>query len=186
MKAKPCESWRCEGCGRVYTDKRIAERCCICSKCGADATTRTMTSSFMCRDCFDESVEKSRQEKYDKAKKVDWREYDGAGIYVEGLGPEYFFDWSPDEIIDVWESYNDEPFPGFDSFRIYGTYAEPIELNVDEIEQLLNDGAYEDYEIDARMHEDLERLCSEWNAKHGDKCYWPDDKVAIVGWEVDE
>jgi len=183
MNPKPCESWQCEGCGRVYVEKDLAEKCCICAKCGANAKERKMSSSFMCFDCMDASIEKSRQERYDKAKKVHWRDYDGAGIYVEGLGSEYFFGWSPEEIIDAWEADNMEPFPGFDAFRIYGTYYEPIELDADELEERLCDGAYEDYEVDARMREDLERLCDEWNSKHGDKCYWPDETVAIVGWE---
>lgn len=172
MKPETVECWRCSNCGMVWQDKGMAEKCCVCDICGGPADKGY--GGNRCRKCRDAEWERIDNEKWQKAAKVGWKDYDGEGVYIEGVGSEYFFPVpDPQEVIDFWESYNEESFPGFAALRIWGVAPSPIELDPDRLAEELNDGAYEDYEVSHEMYRDLELLCDEWNAKHGDKAYFP-------------
>lgn len=180
MNPEIVECHRCSNCGTVYLERERAEKCCVCSACGRPITADGWPRKTLCLECWDRESARAKREKWEKAEKVRWNEYDGDGIYIEGLGPEYFLPVpSPDELVDAWESWYEDPFPGCGALMAYGVVAEPIEIAADDIEELLNGCAYEDYEVTYEMRRDLDQLCDEWNAKHGDKAYWPSN-LAIV------
>ena len=175
MKPERIDAWRCSECGRTYTAEKAAASCCVCPKCGKPSGN----GSCWCVECQNAQLDEARRERWERAEKVPWDEYGGDMVYVEPEG-EYLSEWGPDDIREWWESCYDDPFPGFDGMRIWGTVAEPIALDPDELAQGLSDGAYEDYEVDGRMYLELQALCDEWNGKFADKAYWPDQAVRIT------
>lgn len=184
MKVEVVESYMCSSCRRVYFDRKMAERCCICPTCGRPTTNGLLE----CVDCQRRHYDLSTEKRWLKATKVNWWEYEGECVWCESL-EHYFYDWDWDFMREEWaesqldEGYNppDERMFDYESMQVFGTYRQPLGLDSDECLQTVYDLVPEDWEWDKAAEADLEELCRKWNAKHGTHVYMPDYSVALVG-----
>lgn len=177
MKPDKIDCWRCSCCGRAYLDRDMAERCCVCSGCGMEGTHNGLVE---CVDCQHRKIDERERRRWDKARKVRLRDYDGDGVYVSAM-EQYLFDASVQDVYEAWDEYQGmECDDQIEDLRVFGVERHPVQINVDNIIQQLSDDAYEDWEMDGDALRDLERMCAEWNDRHADRAYWPDYSVAIV------
>lgn len=70
----------CGKCRRVAHDERMARQCCEPILCECGATCRRGWTA--CDDCLDRKAQARERNRFEKAEKVSWRDYDGP-VYWE-------------------------------------------------------------------------------------------------------
>lgn len=184
MRVEVVESYRCSSCRRVYLDKDMAERCCVCPTCGRPSSNGLTE----CLNCQARHYHLVQEKRWRNATKVNWWEYDGECVWCDAR-EQFFHDWDWDVMRDEWaesqmdEGYNtpDERMFDYESMQVFGTYKQPIELDAESCLYTMYDLLPEDWEWDRASIDDLEKLCEKWNRENGTYVYMPDYSIALVG-----
>lgn len=50
MRATKTTCWKCSSCGKVFIDRGLAEKCCVCRACGKEGV-RTLYAGDQCGEC---------------------------------------------------------------------------------------------------------------------------------------
>lgn len=71
MKPTQAKAWKCSTCKLVTPDKKAAEKCCTCEKCGAPVATpeRPGYRHSLCEKCMRKQNKRYAQERLRRAEK---------------------------------------------------------------------------------------------------------------------
>lgn len=72
MKAIKAELFKCSKCQALHRTEDHAEQCCVCKKCGKE-----MKNQGWCEPCQNIARFDRERERFNRAKKVHWKQYDG-------------------------------------------------------------------------------------------------------------
>lgn len=166
------KAYTCAKCGRGYTDKLTADKCCetkYCEDCGKELEYKWYRN--VCSSCLD-------KRDYDKATKIPYDEYmklHKDDYYCLANGTDYFYS----DIEELFDSLDEDEF---DEIRYcYGIYKDYMALDYESIiEEFENEVNIEDWEVDDEGREELRIFLEQWNKKYGTDRYSVDDKVIVL------
>lgn len=162
MKEIQIKAYQCEKCGKIYTDKYLAEICCKqyhCEDCGKE----TEKYRILCHEC----AEKRR---YEKAEKMTYEEY--IKKYPDNplfLDDEYY--WELEDLIDNFKEGEEPKY-------CYGTTKERVEVNIDCAIQ----DAEEELPEDSYFYntQGLYDFVEKWNKVNGQDVFYENDKLIVL------
>jgi hypothetical protein len=165
-EGKPANIWACGVCRFVAKTQEIANKCCTCQSCGKGLPN----NCFECDDCSKARVVQWEKQRFEKAKKVKFEEYDGVMIFD---GDDYH---QTDEYFDHLE-YVEGEAPEY----VWATKACYLrEFFIDDFYDK-NEDFFEDWQNDLKGVEELEAALKKFNDLNKDlKSYEVDYKTAIL------
>jgi hypothetical protein len=172
------KGYLCGVCKAVRFDRRSALYCCgtaVCDDCGTVTKDRIFTCCDPCRQRRDA---KSEADLFAKAKKVDWREYQG-WVWLDGAGGcrNGYFD-SVESLIEwIGDQLHDDP--EFD-LPDYAWACDEVKLSIDAGGVI--ESATEEHHEDAFEEcdrEGLQKLLDEWCAEQGVVSYQYQHQCAV-------
>lgn len=162
MREIKIKAYQCEKCGKVYTDKYLAEICCKqyhCEDCGKETEKYRM----LCQEC----AEKRR---YEKAEKMTYKEYcEKYPDYPLFLDDEYY--WELEDLIDRFEEGEEPKY-------CYGTTKERVELDIDNAIDNAEEELPEDDFFDNKK--ELYEFVDKWNKLNGRDVFYENTKLIIL------
>ena len=159
--------YQCDKCGKIYTDKYMAEICCkeyFCEKCGKLAPKYHL----LCDEC-------SAKKDYEEAEKLTYDEYiKKYPNHMICYNGECYYEM--EDLIDKLQQDEValEDFPEY----CYGTEEEIIEIDIDsaiEDAEYAMDDSYFDWEGIAKLRE----FINQWNKDYGYKSYFETKKIIV-------
>lgn len=177
-KGQPCGVFICGECKYTSRTQEEAERCCrpnVCD-CG-EACARGWTRCAPCRQKADEASSAAR---WDKALKVDVKDYDG-WIYDDDADK---FHSDLGAFVDDWECDHDEGDEP--RGRLYACTPIGFVLNAGDILENATQDHYEDaYDnFDGGAADELQAFLTAWAKANDPGSVEPDFTRAIVGWSA--
>jgi len=147
------KAWKCDTCGKIYTDERVAGGCCKqyhCETCGCE----TPKYRLMCDSCRD-------KRDYDKATKMSYAEYcEKFPNNMICIGDDFYSEL--EEIVDEFYDKGDAPE------YCWGTEKIDVEIDPDSVLQdLLENSNCEDLEFDNEAYKEFKEFAKNWNEKYG-------------------
>lgn len=173
--AKEMIVWECEKCKMVWSDKELADKCCDenvvnnCRVCGCEVKKHFS----ICTECWN-------NERYEKAKKVKYSEYNVGCIY-DGHRDEYFRDLEELEETYYTEAFFDGKEPEYPTW-CYGCVEIPFQIDIDSVIEQEAEEMYDDFDAEKELV-DLDELISfidEWNKKQTAKSYEVDFQTVVL------
>jgi hypothetical protein len=160
-------AYKCLSCGKVYTQKSVAETCCKqyhCTICGAD----TPKYWLKCRSCID----KERYEKANKIKQLEWEaKYPNNMVCLN----ERFYS-SIDDLLDYYEGEDDIPT------YCWGTDEKQCQLDAESIMTNMYELCeWEDAEFSDDAALELKEFAEQWNKKHAVTYFTGNNTVILIG-----
>lgn len=170
------KAWKCEKCGKAYLNKAATDDCCkgkpekkyTCRVCGCD----TEEFRLICPICLN-------QERFTKAKKVKYSEYEVGYLWDEGV-EEYFRD--KDELEEKFSEDEDPQVQVSAPTWCYGCIATPFSIDIDSAIARAEEDMYEDFEAskDGINLKELRDYVQAWNEKQTSKSYDVDYKTVVL------
>jgi hypothetical protein len=166
------KAWKCEKCGKIYTDKHAAETCCKqyhCEICGCE----TPRYRLKCEPCFEKC-------KYDKATKItlsEWQEKNADNMV-------FYNDIFYCSVDDMLESLYDD---GIDDLPTYcwGTDKFPMIVDADYAMECAEENTdCEDLSFSDSAREELREFVDKWNEKYGEYYFTVNDTVILIPEDV--
>ena len=171
MNTKEIVAYTCAKCGKGYTDKSIADKCCetkYCEDCGKELEYKWYKT--ICPSCSD-------KRDYDKAIKVTYNDYMLAhkdNFYTLCRGDNYYTD-----IDELFDSLDEDEFN--EITHCNGVCMDRCELNHESIiDEFISETDMEDFEVDKEGYEEFKVFLEQWNKKYGTDRYSVDYKVVIL------
>jgi len=166
--------WACGECRMVKRDKEAAVRCCRrpyeCTECGQ----KTGSNWLVCEPCRQKKEVCREKERFEKASKVLYENYEGHMVY---WGGDYHD--SLEDLLDHCVSEEIDP-PSY----VWACRGEKnVYLTMDALMDLFYDDAHEDWEWDGAGAEDMEKALTAFNFANDslyNMTYWPDWNRAIL------
>lgn len=165
------KAFTCAKCGRGYTDKLTAEKCCetkYCEDCGKELEYKWYRT--ICSSCSD-------KRNYDKATKISYSEYiisHKDDYYTLCIGDNFYSD-----IEDLFDSLDEDEFNEITYCN--GVYKEYMELDYESIIQEFEENTdIDDWQVDKEGYEEFKLFLEQWNKKYGTDRYSIDDKVIVL------
>lgn len=169
MKEIQIKAYMCDKCGKIYTDKYLAEICCkqyYCEKCGKP----TPKYSLECNECKEKRI-------YDNATKMTYEEYikkyPGYPI-VDTDNGEFF--WELEDYIDFINNETEPPYPTY----CFGTFKERLEIDIEDVINSTNTNADAEDDCGLEPTKDLIDFIDNWNKENGRDLYYCNQKIVIL------
>lgn len=184
MKPTETTCWKCACCGKVFIDRELAEKCCVCRVCGKEGV-RLPYAGDQCADCWNRASARRDRERWEKAQKVAPGSV--GECYISRLDI-YCDNSDVDSVLEAADEYlfGDEPVEAgrtreqaYDCLHVWACREEPIAISADRILEALEEEAYEDYETDSEGEQLICDFCDTWNEEYAKIMYVPDYKLAI-------
>ncbi len=167
------DAFKCDQCGRAFTDEKRAERCCVCEVCGNEAESPT---GILCRNCRLARWEEKDRQKLEAAEDVSGQ-YQGP-VFV---GDNFIHD-GINEAIEEFIEFSDDERPQWAHPAIEDVFALDLQQILETAEEN-HAGNCEDYEHDRNGYAELSEAVDRYNeANENEIVYWPDyrRKVRLV------
>lgn len=167
MNSTEVTCYQCHECQRIYTDQKVAEKCCApryCEDCKTELPPKWYRT--VCEPCHLNRL-------YEKAEKLET--WDGwiCSEHVTGYKDGYFE--SIQELIEYCQDTDTEIPPW-----AFVCKEQHHELDIDGAIERMTEDAYEDAVDDLVDVAELEEFIREWNAKQNLITYYPDWKKVVL------
>lgn len=164
MNVEEVIAYKCSKCGRTYTDKSVAEKCCSpkhCTKCGTVLPEKSYYYT-LCKKCLEEKEKNQEKLRFEKATKVVPETCpDGYMdmIFCEGYGCDEGYFHEIEDLIDYCETANVE-IPKY----VWGTTSRIIHIDADDIIENACQELHEDAcdWIDRESRNELQKFLDDW------------------------
>lgn len=173
--SKELKAWECDECERVYLSKELADKCCKekpihnCRVCGCEVKYPYL----ICVECRE-------KERYEKATKIKYSEYNIGCLYDENK-EQYYYD-----LDDLSEAYYNDAFdegkePEYPKW-CYGCTERKFEIDIDSAIEREVEEMYEDFDINNSLVniEELLEFVEDWNKKQTAITYYMDYKTIVL------
>lgn len=166
MEEIKVKAYKCDKCGKIYTDKYLAEICCkqyYCEKCGKPVS-RYKTR---CNSCQAKYI-------YDKATKMTYEEY--IKKYpnypiVDTVNGEFY--WELEDYIDFINNETEPPYPTY----CFGATKKRLEIDLDQVFENINYDIEDGYEL--TITKDLEDFIDKWNKGNGQDIFYINENIVV-------
>lgn len=172
MKVVNLKGYMCDKCGKIYTDKYIAEICCkqyYCEDCGKPTPKYIMR----CDECKEKYI-------YNRATKMTYEEYikkypDYPVWGIEDTGECY---WELEDYIEHIVNETEPPYPIY----CFGSTKERLEIDIENVIEDINIDMEDGCGIEP--DKELRDFINKWNEKNGRDIYHCDtNTIILIDWE---
>lgn len=171
MELVEIKAYKCSKCGKGYTDKSVADKCCspkYCEDCGKELPYKWYRT--ICSSCSD-------KREYDKATKISYNDYivqHKDDYYTLCIGDKFYAD-----IDDLFDSLDEDEFEEIEYCN--GIYKDRMELDYESIiDEMIEESDMDEFEVSKSGYDELEQFLIGWNKKYGEDRYSCDDKVIVL------
>ena len=171
-KSKEVKVFACGYCGKLYREKTNADFCHNDKTCGTCGKVVGKTDYYIdCKECRDKKEEQKEKERFDKAAKLSYKEYEkDCEGYLFVNDEIYYF-------IEDLEDAFEEDMPKYAwaaSMETKGLISDDL---VEDFESSLQ---LDDYQLQEDAVKKIEDFCRNWNEVHGVDVYYPDYSRAVI------
>ncbi len=173
MKEVQIKTYMCDNCGKIWTNKYLAEICCkqyYCEDCGKP----TPKYAMRCEECQEKYI-------YNRATKMTYEEY--IKKYpdypiVDAINGEFY--WELEDYLDYISNETEPPYPTY----CFGAEKERLELDIENQIGDINFNADVEDGYGLEVTKDLIDFIDNWNKENGRDIYYCDNKIVIlINWE---
>lgn len=166
MKIIDLKGYMCDECGKIYTDKYMAEICCkqyYCEECGKPTPKYIMR----CDECQKKYI-------YNKATKMTYEEYikKYPGYPIWDIDRDECY-WELEDYIEHIIDETEPPYP----ICCFGATKERLEIDIENVIDDINIDIEDDYGIEP--DKELINFIDKWNKKNERDIYYCNTNIII-------
>lgn len=169
MKVVDLRGYMCDKCGKIYTNRDMAEICCkqyYCEECGKPTPKYIMR----CDECQEKYI-------YNRAKKMTYEEYikEYPGYPIWDIEEDNCY-WELEDYIDTIYNEKEPPYPTY----CFGAMKERLEIDLESVIYDINEGLDCDCCNGLEADKKLVEFIDKWNKENGRDTYYCNNKIVIL------